>query len=102
MAPEEAVEGCCRSGIRWRTTPLGTAVRRYRARGAGWREFCVSAPGLRARGGPGKLSVAAARVYAVAGVFDRLVGQDAVESELTAAAVAARSGVSSSAMTHSW
>ncbi len=44
----------------------------------------------------------AARVYPVAGVFDRLVGQDAVESELTAAAVAARSGVSSSAMTHSW
>ncbi|MFI5781423.1 DNA polymerase III subunit delta' [Nocardia sp. NPDC051570] len=38
----------------------------------------------------------------MAGVFDRLVGQDAVESELTAAAVAARSGVSSSAMTHSW
>ncbi len=46
--------------------------------------------------------MAAARVYDVAGVFDRLVGQDAVESELTAAAVAARSGVSSSAMTHSW
>ncbi|WP_319942340.1 DNA polymerase III subunit delta' [Nocardia aurantia] len=38
----------------------------------------------------------------MAGVFDRLVGQDAVESELTAAAVAARSGESSSAMTHSW
>ena len=38
----------------------------------------------------------------MAGVFDRLVGQNAVESELTAAAVAARSGVSSSAMTHSW
>nr|WP_280272740.1 DNA polymerase III subunit delta' [Nocardia wallacei] len=36
------------------------------------------------------------------GVFDRLVGQDAVESELSAAAVAARSGVVSSAMTHSW
>ncbi|MBF6173232.1 DNA polymerase III subunit delta' [Nocardia blacklockiae] len=36
------------------------------------------------------------------GVFDRLVGQNAVESELTAAAVAARSGVASSAMTHSW
>lgn len=46
--------------------------------------------------------MSAARLYAVAGVFDRLVGQDAVESELTAAAVAARSGVSSSAMTHSW
>lgn len=44
------------------------------------------------------------RVYGVAGVFDRLVGQDAVESELTGAAVAARGGttVSSSAMTHSW
>ncbi|MFI6870673.1 DNA polymerase III subunit delta' [Nocardia sp. NPDC050406] len=39
----------------------------------------------------------------MAGVFDRLVGQDAVESDLTAAAVAARGGaVSSSAMTHSW
>lgn len=39
----------------------------------------------------------------VAGVFDRLVGQGAVESELTAAAVAARGGAgSSSAMTHSW
>ncbi|MFD0000153.1 DNA polymerase III subunit delta' [Nocardia sp. NPDC127526] len=40
----------------------------------------------------------------MAGVFDRLVGQDAVESELTAAAVAARGGAeaSSSAMTHSW
>ncbi len=44
----------------------------------------------------------AARVYGVVGVFDRLVGQDAVESELSAAAVAARSGVVSSAMTHSW
>ncbi|MEV0462066.1 DNA polymerase III subunit delta' [Nocardia tengchongensis] len=39
----------------------------------------------------------------MAGVFDRLVGQGAVESELTAAAVAARDGAgSSSAMTHSW
>ncbi|MFE3189244.1 DNA polymerase III subunit delta' [Nocardia sp. NPDC059240] len=39
----------------------------------------------------------------MAGVFDRLVGQDAVESALTAAAVAARDGAgSSSAMTHSW
>ncbi len=46
--------------------------------------------------------MAAARVYGVVGVFDRLVGQDAVESELSAAAVAARSGVVSSAMTHSW
>lgn len=52
--------------------------------------------------GSPKLSVVAARVYGVVGVFDRLVGQDAVESELTAAAVAARSGVASSAMTHSW
>ncbi len=50
------------------------------------------------------LSAPAARVYDVAGVFDRLVGQDAVESELTAAAVAARggAGAASSAMTHSW
>ncbi|WP_297626437.1 DNA polymerase III subunit delta' [Nocardia sp.] len=40
----------------------------------------------------------------MAGVFDRLVGQDTVESALTTAAVAARGGavVSSSAMTHSW
>ncbi|MFF2553165.1 DNA polymerase III subunit delta' [Nocardia sp. NPDC058058] len=40
----------------------------------------------------------------MAGVFDRLVGQDAVESDLRTAAVAARGGevVSSSAMTHSW
>ncbi|WP_227984779.1 DNA polymerase III subunit delta' [Nocardia spumae] len=38
----------------------------------------------------------------MAGVFDRLVGQDSVESELTAAAVAARAGATSSAMTHSW
>ncbi|WP_433670061.1 DNA polymerase III subunit delta' [Nocardia sp. CA-136227] len=39
----------------------------------------------------------------MAGVFDRLVGQGAVESALTAAAVAARGGAgSSSAMTHSW
>ncbi|MGV9666424.1 DNA polymerase III subunit delta' [Nocardia niigatensis] len=39
----------------------------------------------------------------MAGVFDRLVGQGAVESDLTAAAVAARGGAgSSSAMTHSW
>ncbi len=48
--------------------------------------------------------MSAARVYAVAGVFDRLVGQEAVESELTAAAVAARKGMaaSGSAMTHAW
>ncbi|WP_067573503.1 DNA polymerase III subunit delta' [Nocardia acidivorans] len=40
----------------------------------------------------------------MAGVFDRLVGQDAVESELRSAAEAARGGavVSASAMTHSW
>ncbi|MBH0781352.1 DNA polymerase III subunit delta' [Nocardia bovistercoris] len=38
----------------------------------------------------------------MAGVFDRLVGQEAVESELTAAAVAARGGVTDGAMTHSW
>uniref|UniRef100_UPI00245818C2 DNA polymerase III subunit delta' n=1 Tax=Nocardia farcinica TaxID=37329 RepID=UPI00245818C2 len=38
----------------------------------------------------------------MAGVFDRLVGQDAVESELTAAAVAARAGSVEGAMTHSW
>ncbi|MFI1914550.1 DNA polymerase III subunit delta' [Nocardia sp. NPDC020380] len=39
----------------------------------------------------------------MAGVFDRLVGQDSVEAELTAAAIAARDGAgSSSAMTHSW
>ncbi|ONM47416.1 DNA polymerase III subunit delta' [Nocardia donostiensis] len=38
----------------------------------------------------------------MADVFDRLVGQDTVESELTAAAVAARAGVIEGAMTHSW
>ncbi|WP_405498789.1 DNA polymerase III subunit delta' [Nocardia sp. NBC_00511] len=39
----------------------------------------------------------------MAGVFDRLVGQSVVESDLTVAAVAARGGAgSSSAMTHSW
>ncbi len=48
------------------------------------------------------VSVRAARVYGVAGVFDRLVGQDAVESELTAAAIAARADVVEGAMTHSW
>lgn len=44
------------------------------------------------------------RVYGVAGVFDRLVGQDSVEADLRVAAVAARGGegVSTSAMTHSW
>ncbi|MBJ8340156.1 MULTISPECIES: DNA polymerase III subunit delta' [Antrihabitans] len=40
----------------------------------------------------------------MARVFDRLVGQQAVEAELSAAAVAARRGIgaSGSAMTHSW
>ncbi|MGW5572673.1 DNA polymerase III subunit delta' [Nocardia thailandica] len=38
----------------------------------------------------------------MAGVFDRLVGQQVVESELTAAASAARAGVVTGAMTHSW
>ena len=37
-----------------------------------------------------------------AGVFDRLVGQEHVEAELTAAATAARGGDSGSRMTHSW
>ncbi|WAL46975.1 DNA polymerase III subunit delta' [Rhodococcus pyridinivorans] len=36
------------------------------------------------------------------GVFDRLVGQRDVETELVAAAVAARRGDTGSAMTHSW
>lgn len=43
-----------------------------------------------------------ATVRCVAGVFDRLVGQQAVESELTAAAVAARGCATSAAMTHAW
>ncbi|MFD3507127.1 DNA polymerase III subunit delta' [Nocardia sp. NPDC058666] len=38
----------------------------------------------------------------MAGVFDRLVGQDVVETELAAAATAARAGVVTGAMTHSW
>ncbi|MFD3706699.1 DNA polymerase III subunit delta' [Nocardia sp. NPDC058658] len=38
----------------------------------------------------------------MAGVFDRLVGQDVVETELAAAAAAARAGVVTGAMTHSW
>ncbi|MFD3746781.1 DNA polymerase III subunit delta' [Nocardia sp. NPDC058633] len=38
----------------------------------------------------------------MAGVFDRLVGQDVVETELAAAAAAARAGVITGAMTHSW
>ncbi|MFR9752600.1 DNA polymerase III subunit delta' [Nocardia sp. 004] len=38
----------------------------------------------------------------MAGVFDRLVGQEAVESELMAAAIAARGGKAEGAMTHSW
>lgn len=36
------------------------------------------------------------------GVFDRLVGQRDVETDLVGVAVAARTGVSGSAMTHSW
>ncbi|MEE2061241.1 DNA polymerase III subunit delta' [Rhodococcus artemisiae] len=36
------------------------------------------------------------------GVFDRLVGQHDVETDLVGAAVAARTGASGSAMTHSW
>ncbi len=36
------------------------------------------------------------------GVFDRLVGQRDVETDLVGAAVAARTGASGSAMTHSW
>lgn len=36
------------------------------------------------------------------GVFDRLVGQHDVETDLVAAAVAARTGDAGSAMTHSW
>lgn len=49
------------------------------------------------------MSGVAVKVVGVAGVFDRLVGQSVVESDLTVAAVAARGGAgSSSAMTHSW
>lgn len=48
------------------------------------------------------MSEGAARVCGVAGVFDRLVGQGVVEAELTAAATAARAGVVTGAMTHSW
>lgn len=36
------------------------------------------------------------------GVFDRLVGQEAVTADLISAAVAARSGTAEGAMTHSW
>ncbi|WP_188830145.1 DNA polymerase III subunit delta' [Nocardia camponoti] len=36
------------------------------------------------------------------GVFDQLVGQEVVETELTAAATAARAGDVTGAMTHSW
>ncbi|WP_063125512.1 DNA polymerase III subunit delta' [Nocardia fusca] len=36
------------------------------------------------------------------GVFERLVGQDSVTADLTAAAVAGRSGVAEGVMTHSW
>lgn len=38
----------------------------------------------------------------MAGVFDRLIGQDDVEAELTTAAVGARAGDTGSAMTHAW
>ncbi|WP_305093701.1 DNA polymerase III subunit delta' [Prescottella sp. R16] len=38
----------------------------------------------------------------MAGVFERLVGQEHVETELTAAAAAARGGDAGSRMTHSW
>lgn len=38
----------------------------------------------------------------MSGVFDRLVGQHDVETDLVAAAVAARNGDTGSAMTHSW
>jgi DNA polymerase-3 subunit delta' len=38
----------------------------------------------------------------VVGVFERLVGQDSVTADLTAAAVAGRSGVAEGVMTHSW
>ncbi|RVW00294.1 DNA polymerase III subunit delta' [Rhodococcus xishaensis] len=38
----------------------------------------------------------------MAGVFDRLVGQEHVEAELIAAATAARGGETGSRMTHSW
>lgn len=38
----------------------------------------------------------------VTGVFDRLVGQETVAADLTAAATAARSGAAEGAMTHSW
>ncbi|WP_369797511.1 DNA polymerase III subunit delta' [Nocardia sp. CNY236] len=36
------------------------------------------------------------------GVFDRLIGQEVIESDLTAAAIAARAGTVGGAMTHSW
>ncbi|WP_327152489.1 DNA polymerase III subunit delta' [Nocardia sp. NBC_01329] len=36
------------------------------------------------------------------GVFERLVGQDSVTADLTAAAIAGRTGVAGGAMTHSW
>ncbi|ETT28408.1 hypothetical protein RR21198_6010, partial [Rhodococcus rhodochrous ATCC 21198] len=39
---------------------------------------------------------------AMPGVFERLVGQRDVETELTAAATAARGGGAGSRMTHSW
>ncbi|WP_058853469.1 DNA polymerase III subunit delta' [Nocardia jinanensis] len=36
------------------------------------------------------------------GVFERLVGQDSVTADLTAAAIAGRTGIAEGAMTHSW
>ncbi|GGL33608.1 putative DNA polymerase III, delta' subunit [Nocardia jinanensis] len=38
----------------------------------------------------------------VVGVFERLVGQDSVTADLTAAAIAGRTGIAEGAMTHSW
>lgn len=43
-----------------------------------------------------------ATLSSMPGVFDRLVGQHDVETDLVGAAVAARTGASGSAMTHSW
>lgn len=48
------------------------------------------------------VSVPVATLGCMPGVFDRLVGQRDVETELVAAATAARSGDAGSAMTHSW
>jgi DNA polymerase-3 subunit delta' len=46
--------------------------------------------------------VSIATLSPMPGVFDRLVGQRDVETDLVGAAVAARTGASGSAMTHSW